>query len=472
VAVKENVYEDEEFLELEDNKPLESRKAVEEGVYEDEEERVIEINGKLIALIAVAGIVIVSLLVFFVFFGAQAPPDVKIKSEQTGDTLYLYHEGGDALLQKPLHAYVGSEELPASRITLLSADWPWSIGNIVKVDFSGYMLPALFRMTYMPGNEEYTILTTTLSAPPTPEPTPVPTPIPTPEPTPEPTIQQLPIFPQPGQTLQPLTQEDIAALSGTKVDFQAFPTYGMSPLYVQFGDISNGCYMSRTWDFGDGFTSSEPYPNHTYPFPGAYSISLSITCTKDDAPCTLLKPDYITVAGLQRQNMIISGDRTALLQPGGKIYFTVAGPKATIKIGGKEYYFNKGDEIELVIGNDGTGTLAIVPGVITDCGFDDVSLYCNNEFITRGVLKSILIGTYEKLETSKITVVIPPAAAELKGIIPEIEDISGHAWEELILSDIGIDDMGQLQLITNYPYWFSFRGAVEQYQFNRIPQYS
>lgn len=505
-------------------------------IHEEGEEKVLEINGKIIAIIAgIAIVVIVALVLFFFVLGTPAPPDVKLKSEQNGEIVYLYHEGGDSLEQQYLHIYIGPEEVPVWQYSLLSADWPWSIGNILKVDCAGYPLPALFRVTYLPGKEEYTLLTTTLSAPPTPEPTPQADFSATPTTGPaaltvqfsdtsayspnswfwsfgdgETSTEKNPshIYSNPGTYTvnltvsndagkdtgmkkdyitatipvigPPITQtsqesfspDQMAALSGTKVEFQGFPTSGTTPLHVQFGDMSSGCYLDRVWDFGDNITSNEPYPNHTYPFAGSYNVSLTVTCSKDNIPSTLIKPDYISAIGPDREDIIVSGKRTAALQPGGKIFFTVAGPHATIKIAGRDYQFLPGDLVEMVIGNDGTGTLAVVPGVITDCSFDDITLYKNGEFLVHGVLKSIFIGTYENLETSRITVVVPAQSEPIKGFIPDKEDISGHFWEELVLSDIGIDNTGNLQLITNYPQWFSLRGAVVQYQYNRIPQYA
>ncbi|MHC4728593.1 MAG: PKD domain-containing protein, partial [Planctomycetota bacterium] len=48
---------------------------------------------------------------------------------------------------------------------------------------------------------------------------------------------------------------------------------------MQFTDASTGHISSRLWDFGDGTTSSEQNPIHTYVFKdnGDFTVSLSVT---------------------------------------------------------------------------------------------------------------------------------------------------------------------------------------------------
>ncbi len=58
--------------------------------------------------------------------------------------------------------------------------------------------------------------------------------------------------------------------------FVANPTQGSAPLMVQFTDTSLGVPTSWTWDFGDGDSSSEQHPLHTYLTPGTYTVSLTV----------------------------------------------------------------------------------------------------------------------------------------------------------------------------------------------------
>ncbi len=54
------------------------------------------------------------------------------------------------------------------------------------------------------------------------------------------------------------------------------PQEGQVPLEVSFTDASQGEIMTRTWDFGDGTSSEEKNPVHTYQEPGTYTVTLSV----------------------------------------------------------------------------------------------------------------------------------------------------------------------------------------------------
>jgi PKD repeat protein len=61
------------------------------------------------------------------------------------------------------------------------------------------------------------------------------------------------------------------------VDFSAEPRSGPAPLDVLFTNQTTGAgVLFATWDFGDGRTSAEPDPMHTYSVDGAYDVSLRV----------------------------------------------------------------------------------------------------------------------------------------------------------------------------------------------------
>ena len=62
-------------------------------------------------------------------------------------------------------------------------------------------------------------------------------------------------------------------------DFTASPTSGAAPLAVHFTDLSSGGPTGWEWDFGDGATSNEASPAHTYAASGTYDVSLTVTNT-------------------------------------------------------------------------------------------------------------------------------------------------------------------------------------------------
>ena len=74
-------------------------------------------------------------------------------------------------------------------------------------------------------------------------------------------------------------------------DFTATPTRGAPPLTVHFTNTSSGDFTTSQWDFGDGGTSAETNPTHTYTVPGTYAVTLTVGDGTDVS--TLTKPAYI-----------------------------------------------------------------------------------------------------------------------------------------------------------------------------------
>jgi PGF-pre-PGF domain-containing protein len=60
-----------------------------------------------------------------------------------------------------------------------------------------------------------------------------------------------------------------------EADFSAAPSSGYAPLNVAFTDLSSNA-SSWDWDFGDGNTSTEQHPVHTYNSAGTYTVTLTV----------------------------------------------------------------------------------------------------------------------------------------------------------------------------------------------------
>jgi trimeric autotransporter adhesin len=84
----------------------------------------------------------------------------------------------------------------------------------------------------------------------------------------------------------PPAEGPTAAFSGT-------PTSGEAPLAVQFTDASTGSPTSYAWSFGDGTTSTEANPSHTYTQAGTYNVALIVS--NADGTDGEVKNGYITV---------------------------------------------------------------------------------------------------------------------------------------------------------------------------------
>ena len=85
----------------------------------------------------------------------------------------------------------------------------------------------------------------------------------------------------------------VTLFTSTKAEFTAMPISGPAPLLVDFINTSTGNYTDNLWSFGDGLTSTQDNPSHTYEDVGTYTVTLTV-----DGPGgrdTEVKPTYITV---------------------------------------------------------------------------------------------------------------------------------------------------------------------------------
>ena len=87
-----------------------------------------------------------------------------------------------------------------------------------------------------------------------------------------------------------------ATCSAPTADFYGSPTSGRKPMEVHFTDssTSNCPITSRHWTFGDGGSSTETNPGHTYTVLGSYAVSLQVT--SDGGTNTKSRTGYVSVA--------------------------------------------------------------------------------------------------------------------------------------------------------------------------------
>ncbi|MCP4995739.1 MAG: DUF11 domain-containing protein, partial [Gammaproteobacteria bacterium] len=77
------------------------------------------------------------------------------------------------------------------------------------------------------------------------------------------------------------------------VAFSANPLTGTVPLSVTFTNLTSGDVTDNLWHFGDGLTSTQTSPAHTYTQAGLYTVTL--TTNGALGTDTLTKTDYINV---------------------------------------------------------------------------------------------------------------------------------------------------------------------------------
>jgi len=79
-----------------------------------------------------------------------------------------------------------------------------------------------------------------------------------------------------------------------KPSYRAYPLKGPPPMDVTFHSVSEGHIIRYFWDFGDGTTSTERNPFHTYTQEGIYTVRLN-TISSSGAQGISIKSGYITI---------------------------------------------------------------------------------------------------------------------------------------------------------------------------------
>jgi PKD repeat protein len=96
--------------------------------------------------------------------------------------------------------------------------------------------------------------------------------------------------------------------------FTADPSIGFAPLTVQFSDASipaDAPIAEWHWDLGDGTTSIQQDPSHTYTEPGAYTVTLTVT---DSFGCSNI---------VSQPNLVVAGEmQLSKYRPHGEICAT------------------------------------------------------------------------------------------------------------------------------------------------------
>jgi PKD repeat protein len=266
-----------------------------------DKEEAISRNILLIVIVAVAVIVIGAVIVMVLFPPhPNIVPQFSANVETSGNIVYLYHDGGDALYEDTTIIRINGLAIPASDAVFLHGqDWPWTAGKTLQVTYPGTDPVQLVQVIYISGSTQELVYSTevqghlTTPIPISTVATPVVSPIATTTAaTPEMT-RSTGTFATPAGPAVP--QPPVPA-------FTASPASGESPLQVRFTDLSSGIPTSWIWNFGDSSSSTEQNPVHTYSSPGVYSVALTVGNAYGTNTRTI--NDYIAVGTIPGANFV------------------------------------------------------------------------------------------------------------------------------------------------------------------------
>jgi parallel beta-helix repeat protein len=111
---------------------------------------------------------------------------------------------------------------------------------------------------------------------------------------------------------------EVTSIPAPVAGFSASVTWGVAPLTALFTDESKGDEItSWQWDFGDGQTSTEQNPSHTYETMGVYTVSLTVQNAGGSGSVT--KEEYILVIDALVWQIVSPDTDSAVETPEGTI---------------------------------------------------------------------------------------------------------------------------------------------------------
>jgi PKD repeat protein len=170
----------------------------------------------------------------------------------------------------------------------------------------------------------------------------------------------------------------IISLSAPVIDFTADRNRQVVGEPVAFTLLTDSSVASVLWNFGDGNTSTERDPEHSYAARGVYTVSVTVRNTEGVSE-TLSKRDYIEITDAPFADFVanptdgnITPDPDGLLQPGLDVAF-VDRSRGTSTLIPTQYFWDFGDGTQLTTTTRATGEAPLIHRY-TQEGFYTVTL--------------------------------------------------------------------------------------------------
>ncbi len=230
------------------------------------EKGVSDVLGAIILVAVVAGAIGIASVAILSEPQPEKVPSLSSEIDIVGRTVLITHTGGDPLEKEDMSIRLGGTDMTESFSKLSGGPWSgWAVGDTLVYEIpEGEEIPDSIQVLYI-GKSSARILWQSGSD-----------------------VSS-------GGNVTPVTTTTTAVPPTMNPDFSGTPTWGYVPLTVQFTDASTGPIDQWNWTFGDGNVSSLKSPEYTYPGPGTYSVSLTVTNSTHDISSTVTKVSYITV---------------------------------------------------------------------------------------------------------------------------------------------------------------------------------
>ena len=167
-------------------------------------------------------------------------------------------------------------------------------------------------------------------------------------------------------------------------DFSASPRDTITPLSIQFLDLSRGGPGTWHWDFGDNSSSIFQHPIHEYAAQGIYNVTLTVT-RDDGSSRTVTVQDILLPVSGPSHDILLDTYRQGVLAKGSYIALVSGDDNNSVTIDNAKIPLPNGSVVKFRTNSDGDGKITIRYGSVLQFQSPDATLFINGSPVASGV---------------------------------------------------------------------------------------
>ena len=186
---------------------------------------------------------------------------------------------------------------------------------------------------------------------------------------------------------------------------------GIVPLDVQFTDLSTETPISWTWDFGDGTTSTDQNPTHTYTTPGTFTVTETVINaynsdkTSENIIVGILNVTSDLPNGSYNSTQSINLNAADNLYPNPNIYYTLDGSDPTTSstpYNGSIIISNEGTTVLKFFAQDSSGDISDIESKVYTIDKTAPTVTATPDGNTYNSRQSVILNTTDNLDTNPL----------------------------------------------------------------------
>ncbi len=186
---------------------------------------------------------------------------------------------------------------------------------------------------------------------------------------------------------------------------------GIVPLDVQFTDLSTETPISWTWDFGDGTTSTDQNPTHTYTTPGTFTVTETVINAYDSDKTSeniivgILNVTSDLPNGSYNSTQSINLNAADNLYPNPNIYYTLDGSDPTTSstlYNGSIIISNEGTTVLKFFAQDSSGDISDIESKVYTIDKTAPTVTATPDGNTYNSRQSVILNTTDNLDTNPL----------------------------------------------------------------------